>query len=370
LYSNVWHQGTVYEASAYIVPFLLHMLTDDGPPAKSDLLHFLSALAEGNSHLAVHVRPDDDQAKWQQTLAEQGRDFETDLQKELAEVDAVNYAVGEGVPIYLDLLEHEDAEVRRLSLYTLARLRGQTAEIVAHLQNLLPTVQDAEMRAAIVCALHDLMGDGTEARQFFADLVQRHENEKITFLAAVALVKRAREQTPESVVMILLNALQELGQIRHSQPDFKGNRGNREIIEAKYRPAWGQDSLQFAVDALTSLGQARAIETLLNVLPLVQDAEDALELAGSMLDLVFKAGQIQAKETATSWHGEGVEKVKRIDYWEPKPQPLRQASTLTDVQRTVLAALVAHDPVWEFEHNLPSLYGLLTSREELRQFIA
>jgi hypothetical protein len=246
LYGNVWHQGTVYEATAYVVPFMLKMLVYDGPPGKSALLHFLLAVAEGSSYLAAHARSDDDQGRWRDILARQGRDLETERQKELSWVEAANRALGEGIPVYFALLDDEDAEIRRLSLGVLASLRGRTAEIVPHLQALLPTVVDAEM----VRALHELMDDGPEAQGFFADLMGGGESEKITFIAAVALTARAGEQTPEAAVAILLDALQELGKIRRSEFGF-----------ADEKAAWEWGDLRFAVNALTHLGQARAVTT-------------------------------------------------------------------------------------------------------------
>ena len=123
LYSNVWHQGTVYEASAYVVPFLLRMLTYDGPPGKADLLHFLTALAEGSSYLAAHAHAEDDQFSWRRILVRQGRDFDAELQKELGWVEATNQAVGEGISLYFDLIDHEEAEIQHLSLALLSSFR-------------------------------------------------------------------------------------------------------------------------------------------------------------------------------------------------------------------------------------------------------
>lgn len=54
LYGNIWHQGTVYEATAYAVPFLGELLASPEVMEKHRILFLLSALARGNSYLDVH----------------------------------------------------------------------------------------------------------------------------------------------------------------------------------------------------------------------------------------------------------------------------------------------------------------------------
>jgi tetratricopeptide (TPR) repeat protein len=368
LYSNVWHQGTVYEASAYVVPFMLRMLMYDGPPGKADLLHFLTALAEGSSYLAAHAQAQDDQLSWRGILARQGRDFDAELQKELGWVEATNQAVGEGISLYFDLIDHEEAEIQHLSLALLSSLRGRNAEIVPRLQALLNTTRDLEMRTNVVHTLHNLMDDGLEAQDFFANLVQGGEGEKLIFFAAVALTERAHERTPQSAVTILLNVLQELGRVRHHRDISDEENATGQAIAARFDPPWGSGGLRFAVGALTCLGQVRGVTALLKALPMIQDGEEAREIASILLDMVFNNGQVQAKCTALSRHGP--EKRTKVDYWKPEAQPQREASSLTTIQRSVLAAVVAYDPVWRDEHNLLKLYGLPESRDGLRQFIA
>jgi hypothetical protein len=45
LYSTLYHQGTVYQASAYAVPFLIELLKDEHVPARHDILALLVDLA-------------------------------------------------------------------------------------------------------------------------------------------------------------------------------------------------------------------------------------------------------------------------------------------------------------------------------------
>ena len=54
LYGNIWHQGTVYEATAYAIPFLLELLEQSVVEDKHAILIYLSNLAFGNSYAYAH----------------------------------------------------------------------------------------------------------------------------------------------------------------------------------------------------------------------------------------------------------------------------------------------------------------------------
>src|SRR5207248_2283185 len=54
LYGNIWHQGTVYQATAHAVPFLVELLQSPGVQDKPEILRLLQALAGGSSYLEVH----------------------------------------------------------------------------------------------------------------------------------------------------------------------------------------------------------------------------------------------------------------------------------------------------------------------------
>jgi hypothetical protein len=47
LFSTIWHQGTVYDATSYAVPFLIELVTDTTLPDRSHVLYLLHAIAEG-----------------------------------------------------------------------------------------------------------------------------------------------------------------------------------------------------------------------------------------------------------------------------------------------------------------------------------
>ncbi len=54
LYGSTYHQGTVYQATAYAVPFLIEMLQSEAVAGRNDILVLLVHLASGHSYWDVH----------------------------------------------------------------------------------------------------------------------------------------------------------------------------------------------------------------------------------------------------------------------------------------------------------------------------
>ncbi|MEV0327003.1 HEAT repeat domain-containing protein [Micromonospora echinospora] len=141
LYSNIFHQGSRYEASAYAVPFLLDMVADPATPDRELVLYLLTCLAmgydeswlpdgfpvaeyrrvsEGGRELLAAKPPssaenDDPEALYLRALDkdDQNRLF---AYYELATYDAVRA----GVPMLRTLLAHPDPGLRAGAAYALA----------------------------------------------------------------------------------------------------------------------------------------------------------------------------------------------------------------------------------------------------------
>ena len=54
LYGNIWHQGTVYEASSQAVPFLIQLLESEVVEGRDEICILLAHLARGTSYHDVH----------------------------------------------------------------------------------------------------------------------------------------------------------------------------------------------------------------------------------------------------------------------------------------------------------------------------
>lgn len=201
LYSNIWHQGTVYQATAYAVPFLIELLTDDHVTRKYDILIYLAHLAHGNSYLEVHA----------DLMAHRNRDtqeFELQLAEEFDHVRQTYQEVCDGLPVYFDLLSnvHEELHTRMAVAYLLACLTDHHATIVPRLMQLLPDEQHSLMRGSLILALRHLLYGETNT-DFLEPYLAPDEDLIVRVCSAMAIAQLKTDQTPMRVISLLINIL-------------------------------------------------------------------------------------------------------------------------------------------------------------------
>jgi hypothetical protein len=155
LYGNIWHQGTVYEATAYAVPFLLQLAANPRVPDRAELVGFLAALANG----MANARSDADRAR---------------------------QAVSKGRQLFLDLLVGPDRLLRAAAAHVIARV----PEMDCHgaICSALGQEQDSLARAGMLIALGESNTDTHGVRAALqAALTCTAERERLA--AAISLVR-------------------------------------------------------------------------------------------------------------------------------------------------------------------------------------
>ncbi|RZT79083.1 hypothetical protein EV382_2279 [Micromonospora violae] len=174
LYTNVFHQGSRFEASAYAVPFLLELLGDPATPDPAAVLGLLSALAIGYDE---GVLPEGFPVAEHRRSAEGGRELlaakpapwsgDDESEKEYVEYAYVESlsaadqgrlwaytelsvydAVRAGVPVFRTLLTHSDPGVRTGAAYTLAWFPEEADGSVPALAGAIDAAREAGVGAA------------------------------------------------------------------------------------------------------------------------------------------------------------------------------------------------------------------------------
>jgi len=112
LLETIWHQGTVFPASAAAVPFLYELLSHPDVQDKGGIVCLLGAIADGRGYLEVHARDDYGERAWRRILGKQGRSLEEALAQEAAEIDSVRRAVSAGLRHLLPYLSDAESELR------------------------------------------------------------------------------------------------------------------------------------------------------------------------------------------------------------------------------------------------------------------
>jgi hypothetical protein len=104
--TSIYHQGTVYEATAHAVPFLIELVRESSVRQRDWLLDLLRLIARGNSYLEQHKDFEPERSRWNTPELQEQR------ARELGWVAAARDAVAAGIPVYRSLLDSEDEAIR------------------------------------------------------------------------------------------------------------------------------------------------------------------------------------------------------------------------------------------------------------------
>lgn len=189
LFSNIWHQGTVYDATAYAVPFLIQLVADPATPDRVGILGLLSAIAEGSSFLDVHA--DYLQMYPSPDLGVPGSaKFEEKRAVELEWVNAAHTAVAQGYEQYAELTK-DFSDVAYATANVLACLEVETERTYQILVEMLRAEDRPLYRAGLILLLPSVGRDSDELpvilNRYSAseEVVERHAS-----AAAVARLKK------------------------------------------------------------------------------------------------------------------------------------------------------------------------------------
>ncbi len=124
LYGNIWHQGTIYEATSYAVPFLCQLPEEPETPERHKVIVFLAFLFCGRSYWDVHQH----NIPGRKTISDD--ELSEALSAELSWVEATKRAVLASTDLYFRLLRAEESGVRTASAYLLGLIGNSDLETI------------------------------------------------------------------------------------------------------------------------------------------------------------------------------------------------------------------------------------------------
>ncbi|WP_422928923.1 hypothetical protein [Singulisphaera sp. PoT] len=341
LESRVCNQGCINEASPYVVPFLIELLSTPEVEAKEEILGLLTGLGTAKSYLDVHIRnePGPVAEKWR---AEP--DFEEKVAREQAWVEATRHAIEAGLPTFFALLEGNEDGLRYPAANLLGALKTSPERVSAGLREAFARETSDGVRCGLLMSLGEVgrEEDVPFLREILADAsgsgsAKSKGSRPLRWGSAIALVRILKADAPAEAVRVLDEA--SLG---GSEPEL-----DEDAWEGL--PDGERESARGAIFTLFMMGPDAAVPRIGRALGRldVEDLGDALEL---LLDLAFPG------------HDRTTE-----------PTPPREPGSLTPAQKEALAAFVAcddlWDPGWRLDGTLRWL-GLPDERGKIEAFIA
>ncbi len=156
LCGNILHQGTVYEASAYTVPFLQELLKSPNTPNVASIATLLAEMARGNDVyagiLGNHnmIKGITYEEMWRNILAKQGKVLEEEVEKGIKHAETTRLAVEKERHLLYPYL-HDDAPfVRGAIAEALVNFPKYANETLPLLEKALTLENDEDVRTTLV----------------------------------------------------------------------------------------------------------------------------------------------------------------------------------------------------------------------------
>ncbi len=351
LWSSLCHQGTIYVATLYAVPFLLELLANPDVQSKYHLLLFLDAVGAGSIHVPLERK--------------------------------TRAAVRAGCALYEQLLADPSKRIRAAALELLVSVCGDEAEeaegVVALLRRQLGREHSPVLRIRLIDGLVRLRARDVETMQQIAQLFRSTRDDALRLAAAVALGLLLGPQADESVEAILLGSL--------ISPD------SRMIQRYEQGIGWidrGASHISQVSLALRQLGEQRVAQiqdTLLHALA----AECHLPDASSLPPIGRQSVPYHLPDG--TWYWRDIQ--GRFEYPLPPalkmakallllgfgphpatahlPPHLREIPALSERQHQVVQGFVECEALWVYSRNMDNLldlHQLPVTREDLRTLLA
>ena len=364
---SLCHQGDVYEATAYAVPFLLQLLESPSIPGKYDLLAFLEAIANGGPWLTA------DHDWMEEVLTREGRDFQTEIEQAQGYVQAARAAVRDGLDTYLECLQDSSAFVRERAFALLCALPECGPVLFSEVLPKLEKEPDPATQAQMVHHLGYLLAtppasaDPAPGMELLSRLLNTTGDRRVRFAAAVALVSLEGDGAPSKAAAVLEEAVLQPAGLRRGS----SSRGAE--------PAYLVElTVEGACQALSRLSVARRIPLLVDLLERIEVPAHAHQVAVILLDSallgrgrsLFLGGTPEVQDDVIYYarvhpttDGTGNERIY------PQAGQPRNPASLSPQAKEALRAVLRCRPVWQIRSNLLELYGLPRSRTRLRRLL-
>lgn len=167
LFGNIWHQGTVYEATAYAVPFLVELLERRETCDRAGLVLLLANIARGRSFLEAHG----DIPYFAQDANEP--ETKAKLAEELAWRDSARAAVQRHAEAYWKLLNNP--AIRVSIPYLLAALPAERERIEGDFPQRIAAADDPLYTASLVLGLALATRGPERSSAYFVPLLERDQ---------------------------------------------------------------------------------------------------------------------------------------------------------------------------------------------------
>jgi hypothetical protein len=202
LFGNIYHQGTVYEATAPAVPFLIDLLARPKTCERVGLVALLASIAEGMSFLEVHG----DLPHYIHDMEKP--EMKDRLAHEMQWKAQAREAVQLGAPEYWGLLL--DPTTRVAIPYLLSQLPGEAMRICSAAPSMIDLESEDLFDASMLLCWAGAASPGVETAEVFRPFLQNGKTPLIRLCGALGTLRLGDEVPRMDVALgIYFDALRE-----------------------------------------------------------------------------------------------------------------------------------------------------------------
>jgi hypothetical protein len=152
--SAVIHQGTVYDVSPVVIPFLFALLENEEVQDKEEIVCLLAAMAECCPYLETNVKSTEERSRIDTELRKEGKTFEEALQHERELVQSVKSEIAKRFDMIYPYLRSSDDFFVRLSVAgALCAFPEIAKRVRADLERVLQSETHEDVRSTIAAAI-------------------------------------------------------------------------------------------------------------------------------------------------------------------------------------------------------------------------
>jgi hypothetical protein len=200
LYGNIWHQGTIYEATPHAVPFLIELAASDTTPDRCQILSYLGTLADGTSYIDAHRR----------IMNFSQEQLSKELPVQLDWVAKTRKAVMSGEALYLDMLLSREHATCCAAAYVLSRYPEEGERYWAPLRARYEEAENDELvRCGIAILTKPFSAKGTSDTRWLADMFEREKCRSVRVPLAVSVLHSADPRSNDALAFLIANLLSD-----------------------------------------------------------------------------------------------------------------------------------------------------------------
>ena len=269
LYGNLWHQGTIYEATAHAVPFFIELAGNTSVPDREWVLGYLVNLAGGTSYNDVQ------QSSGLFAERRNAPEFQRQRELELGWVEATRAAVRRGRQVYAALLSDDAPAIRTAAAHLLSLFPQDAKESTVWLQaHIRAGEPDERTRVWCVLSVGRLAKHDETARPWLNGVLDGDLPEAVRVAAALGLAWSKGRQLPRTAYDRLARHASDPGPAAALFEHMPWDEGD-EVLQTYCSEALGlirdpdDDSLDSLIAAMNQVADYQAIEIMRSLLSCV-----------------------------------------------------------------------------------------------------